>query len=101
MGDTGVLDAWSSDVCQEVAQEILNRFARTGTNAIQYKEWKELMQSCWQEHNMIAEEEGKSDEQPPLAQTFSNRSVVDGEYRYTNKVEWAYEALVEANGLTP
>jgi calcium-dependent protein kinase len=101
LSDTGVLDAWSSDVCQEVAQEILNRFARTGTNAIQYKEWKELMQSCWQERNMIAEEDGKSDEQPPLVQNFSNISVVDGEYRYTNKVEWAYEALVEANGLTP
>lgn len=98
LSDTGVLAAWSKDVCEEVAQEILNRFARTGTNAIQYEEWKELMQGCWQERAMTEEQE--TGDQPMLIKNWSNVSMRSGKARYDNKTIWAYEALAEANGLS-
>jgi Ca2+-binding EF-hand superfamily protein len=101
LSDTGVLAAWSKDVCEEVAQEILNRFASTGANAIQYQEWKELMQTCWQEHAMI-EEEQNTKEQPELFQNFSKMTMMsNGEVKPNNKVTWAYDALTEVSGLSP
>jgi len=42
-----VLDAWSPEVCTEVAQEIITKYDDDNDGKIDFDDWKDLMQQCW------------------------------------------------------
>jgi calcium-dependent protein kinase len=46
-----VRDAWSSEVCQEVAMEIVAKFDKDGDGKICFEDWKKLMRDAWDNHN--------------------------------------------------
>lgn len=99
LADAGVLKAWSEEVCQEVAQEMIDRYDANGSGAIEYDEWQEIMRQCWAERTL---EDGRDDngEQPDLLRNISTQSVTStGSIRHTNNVVWAYDALSHMSGL--
>jgi len=42
-----VKDVWSSNVCEEVGQEIIQKFDTNGDGRITFEEWQQLMTGCW------------------------------------------------------
>jgi len=42
-----VKDVWSANVCEEVGQEIIQKFDTNGDGRITFEEWQQLMTGCW------------------------------------------------------
>jgi len=48
-----VKDAWSADVCQEVAQEIIKKYDDDADGKIDFDDWKDMMQQSWNKSNDV------------------------------------------------
>jgi len=99
LSDAGVLQAWSPEVCTEVAQEVMNRFDSDGSGAIEYSEWKEIMRMCWEDHTMESKQEDAG--QINLLRELSTRSTRSTSTNYCNNTVAAYSVLSAVNGLAP
>lgn len=77
-----VRDAFSADVCKQVAEEILSQFDQDKDKKISFEDWKALMQQCW----------GKSTEDDAAGPAGGNGAGMLGGMS-------AYELLSEVNKL--
>jgi len=69
LDDADMQDAWSADVCKEVAQDIISMVDKDGDGKISFEDWKKLMRSCWDKKrspidDMVAPPEGDLTREP-------------------------------------
>jgi len=57
LDDADVQDAWSVEVCKEVAHDIVEMVDKDGDGKICFEDWKKLMQSCWDSKRSFVETE--------------------------------------------
>lgn len=47
LNSADVKDTWSSEVCEQVGIEIVEKFSKAGDGQISFEDWRGVMQSCW------------------------------------------------------
>merc|ERR1711879_972175 len=89
--DAGVLEAWSEEVCQEVIEEVIDRFDTSGSGEINIEEWKEMMREAWAERALGEETDPAAPPSAPvLLRAVSTKSCKSGVNRANlrNNTAW-------------
>jgi len=50
-------NTWSAQVCEDVAQKVLEKFDTNGDGAIDFEEWKVLMRESWNQHVQVDQDD--------------------------------------------